>query len=245
MKSIGIFGFGNFGKFIASLFKANCKNLVQNIFDEHINEYSNESDFIKAVQSDLIIICVPIGAIKETINKISAKINKKQIIVDVASVKTYPKEIYSTISNEAQVLLTHPMFGPATVKQLNKEGELVLNGLNITVENLSLKESSFNECIKFLNTLNLEVHFLNSETHDKLTSNFQFTSLFFSSLLKEFDFKESKIDTMSYKKLVEFTHYVSADKNLLKEFYLYNPYCKVQLDSIKNNFDSMYDFIKL
>lgn len=245
MKTIGIFGFGKFGKFVSKLFNEKCANLAQNVFDQNSSEYSSEEVFLKAAKSDLIFTCVPIGAISEIVEKITPYLNKNQVIVDVASVKTYPKEIYSKILDKTQVLLTHPMFGPATVSQMSKDGKMFLDGLNITVENLNLNEDNYNNCISFLKSLNLEIHTLSANEHDKLTSNFQFTSLFFSSLLKEFDFKESKIDTVSYKKLIEFTHYVSADKNLLKEFYLYNPYCKEQIENIKSNFDNMYEFVKI
>ena len=61
-------------------------------------------------KSDLIFTCVPIGAISEIVEKITPYLNKNQVIVDVASVKTYPKEIYSKILDKTQVLLTHPLF---------------------------------------------------------------------------------------------------------------------------------------
>lgn len=241
MKSLGIIGFGKFGQLVKSIFESKCPSLNIYVYDSQIIELANDENLKNVISSNIIIPAVPISALENTVNILSKNITSNQIIIDVSSVKVFSKEVFLNISEKAQVLLTHPMFGPGTLSKRNKDF-IDLNDLNICIENISVNKENYQKIINFLKDQQIAIHYLDAHQHDKLTASFQFTSLFFASLLKEFDFKESKIDTISYKKLLEFIEHVSADKYLTKEFYRYNPYCKDQLNTIKTNFDKIYSF---
>lgn len=66
---------------------------------------------------DVILFSVSIISFEEVIRSIPKELLKNKLIVDVLSVKLHAKEIMlQYLSNDCDILCTHPMFGPESGK---------------------------------------------------------------------------------------------------------------------------------
>ena len=109
MRTVSIIGYGRFGKTLHRLLGEDFKI---NIF------HREQKDIAEIYRSDIIFYCVPISAFAAVIKKHRSYIQKYNVLIDVLSVKAYPKQVFdSLIKYEKQnILLTHPMFGPDSSK---------------------------------------------------------------------------------------------------------------------------------
>ncbi|PCI28268.1 MAG: hypothetical protein COB67_06730, partial [SAR324 cluster bacterium] len=101
---IGIIGgSGQMGRMFEKHFKALGK--IVTVSDEA--SLSQEKKLV--IESDLVIISVPLGAAKEVIKRIKPWLRKDQLLSDFTSVKT--KVVPAMLETEASVISCHPMFG--------------------------------------------------------------------------------------------------------------------------------------
>lgn len=71
IESIGIIGFGDFGKFLFSLAKEQVPQIPVKVYSSRKEPDNNDFFALAEVrESDLLLICVPIAAFAETIQKI-------------------------------------------------------------------------------------------------------------------------------------------------------------------------------
>ena len=120
---IAIIGFGNFRQFQASKFIKYHDIIAYSITSYlelcnkmNINFFTNLNDLLNQ-DPDIIIIQVSISSFEKIITELSKYIEKleNKLIVDVLSVKEYPKKI---------LLATHPMFEPDSGNTVNQWTDL-------------------------------------------------------------------------------------------------------------------------
>ena len=126
--TIGIVGYGRFGQFIAKTFAKHGKVVVTSrsdytdVADAMGAKYvplSDPDEFL-AQDLDVIILATSILSFESTVQgmvpslrKHIAAGNTAPLIVDVLSVKEFPREVMiETLPVECDILCTHPMFGP-------------------------------------------------------------------------------------------------------------------------------------
>lgn len=73
------------------------------------------TDFQEAVQNaDIVLICTSISSFENIVKKIAPATHKKQVIMDICSIKEHPINIMHQYIKTATVLGTHPVFGPGS-----------------------------------------------------------------------------------------------------------------------------------
>jgi prephenate dehydrogenase len=108
-------------------------------------------------ESDLIIICLPEHITYTFLDLYRSYISKNSLLVDTLSVKSQIVSVYN--DNGFNALSLNPMFGP----------DLLFEGKNMIV--VKIKESGLSEwVISLLSTLKVNLIYLTSEEHDKMTS---------------------------------------------------------------------------
>lgn len=241
MTKIGIIGYGKFGQLLHKILSEHASNLEIICYDPNSNLCSNTFDEI--LRTDIIILAVPISSLKQAVQLLTGKLNKEQLVIDVSSVKIYSKEVLMGLSSQTQIVLTHPMFGPATyIKRELQERPLL--GLNINLENLSAEPVTYDKIKSKIAESGLVIHELKSDEHDLQTAQFQFTSLFVALSIKELNIQSSPIATESFRALQAFQELIAVDRELLKNIYKYNPYCKEQLNQLEESFNDLKLYLK-
>ena len=116
MNKVSIIGFGRFG---AMLHASLSKGFVVDVYDKNSidNSEINEVSLEKALKNDTIFVAVPIRDFEDLIIDISGKIKSGKTIVDVCSVKVFPKKVMlDNLPVETDIIATHPLFGPDSLK---------------------------------------------------------------------------------------------------------------------------------
>jgi len=132
--TIGIIGFGRFGQFIAKTFaehgtvvatsRSDYTDLARGMGVEYI-PLSNPDEFFSR-DLDVVVLATSIvsfeGTVRNLLPALARSIEDNEtrrgpLIVDVLSVKDYPRQILlDLLPKECDILCTHPMFGPDSGK---------------------------------------------------------------------------------------------------------------------------------
>ena len=222
IKSIGIIGFGNFGQFIFSLAKEHVPNVSIKVFSSH-KEIDNKDlfTFEEVCGTDFLVLCVPISAFEETLNKTLPFLGKDTVVCDIATVKKYTLSVLRD-KKVQNYISTHPMFGPYSyIKQ-----EESLKNLSIVVCESSLPESDMDEVLSFLGKIGLKVLTLTADEHDRLIAETLFLTHLIGQTVKKGGFERTSVDTISFGFLMDAVESVAHDETLFRDVYTFNPYCK-------------------
>ena len=116
MNKVSIIGFGRFGVMLYSLLS---KGFEVDVYDKNSinNSEINEVSLGEALNNETIFISVPIRDFEDLIVEISDTIAPGKTVIDVCSVKVFPKQVMSTkLPSETDIIATHPLFGPDSLK---------------------------------------------------------------------------------------------------------------------------------
>jgi prephenate dehydrogenase len=134
------------------------------VFDkntERLGEIAEASSLDKVLGSQLIILAVPISAVRATCAEIAGRLQAGQIVVDTCSVKARPVSwMLEMLPESVDVLGTHPLFGPDS----GKEG---IAGLKIALCPVRIASEKYAAICGFLRSLELVLVEATPEEHDR------------------------------------------------------------------------------
>lgn len=161
--SVGIIGFGAFGRLIAEHL---APHVSLKAYDPSppatpCDAYGAAMVSLgEAAACSIVVLAVPVPALAEAIGEIAPYLRPGALVVDVGSVKTFPVKIMrELLPSHVEILATHPLFGP----QSAKEG---VKGLNLAVCRIrgrrGLRAAAF-----LRKVLGLDVIVTTPEAHDR------------------------------------------------------------------------------
>ena len=167
-KKVTIIGFGRFGKTLYALLKDDFDITVYQRKNTDTQTIPVTNDLKKAYESEIIFYAVPIESFDNVIAEHKKFFTNKHVLIDVLSVKSYPKKIFEKYlqGTETQALLTHPMFGPDS----SKKG---FTNLPIVIDKFLTKNDTYEFWKNYFKEKQLRVIELTAEEHDKLAANSQ------------------------------------------------------------------------
>jgi prephenate dehydrogenase len=224
-KTIGLIGFGRFGRLIVKYLSKRFKIIVydkKNIGDEIIKLGGMPGNLIDACGSDIIIPAVPISEFESVLIEIKPFLKKGSTLVDVCSVKEYPASLMKkTLPDNVNILATHPMFGPDSASETLSKRKIILCKVRIDDERYGKIKS-------FLESLGLIVIETTPETHDEDMANSLLLTHFIGRSLIDFGAKDQETDTEGYKRLMKILETVQNDSwQLFYDMNKYNKYAKL------------------
>jgi prephenate dehydrogenase len=200
IQSIGIMGFGAFGRLIEKHLKDHFEISIHDpsLTSLSVNtQHSSRFCDVKTIaQCDLVILAVPVQKMTEAIHQLNPHLQVGTVVVDVGSVKLKPVEIMqNTLPHFVDIVGTHPLFGP----QSAKDG---ITNLKIAVcpvrGNSSIRVAAFLKKV-----LGLQVFITTPDKHDRDAAMVQgLTHLIARILLRMEPFPEH-LTTTSFDLLVE------------------------------------------
>ena len=227
MKKISIVGMGRFGKTLHLLLK---DDFEVGVF-HHDSKPADIYNF-----ADTVFYCVPIESFESIVKKHKNYI-KGHLLIDVLSVKEYPKKICATHlrNTDGRLLLTHPMFGPDSSKEGFRSLPIVLDKNTATHEEYLFWKLFFEK-------KGLRVVEMSASQHDKLAANSQGLTHFVGRLLELMKVQPSPIDTLGTKKLFEIMQQTCNDSwQLFENLQTYNSYTKKMRIKLGNAYNKLYD----
>jgi len=158
IKSVGVIGMGDFGRLIVEHLPADVKVLASSRRDIKVPGAKMVSleDVAKA---DVVILAISFNSIESVLKKLKPHIKPETLLVDVTSIKEEVENIYNrALPDHKNVLLTHPVFGPQTIKK-------GLRGHIFVVTKQQGERAD--EVMNFIKSVGLRVKKMSGKEHDK------------------------------------------------------------------------------
>lgn len=212
---VGIVGFGSFGKLMAELLEPHTDVLVY-------SRRGSTATIEEVAGCDLVLLSTELDRLRDVCEQLKPHVSPETIVSDVCSVKVKPAATLEDVLGEkCQLLASHPMFGPQSVKD---------NGgtKGLTWVWHELTEGDFEEVRELLTKkLQLDILPMTPDEHDKQMAWVHGLTFFVGRGLLELDIPPLTLDTGYYRRLVDL--YELEKKHSKALFYTVergNPYAK-------------------
>jgi prephenate dehydrogenase len=238
MNSIGIIGFGRFGKILSNILQ---KGFMIKVYDLHPGVSYNSVQFTsleEVLNEEVVFIAVPIRHFESLITDISKNLKKQTTIIDVCSVKIYTSEILiNNLPDNIGIISSHPMFGP--------ESYLSNKKLKMMMHNTRDVYNQFSFWKKFFSDQNIKILEMTPDMHDRLAAKTQGITHFLGRVLKEFGIQKTNLDTQGFRDLIDLVDQTCHDTwELYTDLQLYNPYTNNMIEKLKDSVETLEKQLK-
>jgi prephenate dehydrogenase len=219
--TIGIVGFGDFGRLMVQYLSEHARLLVTT--RREISRPKNfDCEFVDpdtVLAQDIIILSLPAQHLESYLKENLKRINPGALIVDVCSVKVEPVEVMRRVLPETnQILATHPLFGPASAADS-------IQGQRIMLYPVRLDERKYAAIKDFLRKLGLRVIESTPEEHDRAMAYVQGLSHYIGRVMQLMDIPETELITAAYSDLLDMKRIQGGDSwDLFYSIMHENPY---------------------
>ena len=235
MNRVSIIGFGRFGAMLHSLLSkgfevdVSDKNSIDN---SDVNEVSLED----ALQNETIFIAVPIRDFENLVKDISKKISSGKTVIDVCSVKVFPKKVMlDNLSNETDIIATHPLFGPDSLKD---------SGSVMTMESVRNTFGRYDFWKNYFESQNISIEEISAEEHDMMAARSQGLTHFVGRVIDDFGTNQTRIDTEGYKALHKLVNQTCNDTwELFEDIQNFNPFTEKMISELNESFEKISEII--
>lgn len=204
--SVGIMGFGAFGRLVARHLRPHCRLLA---FDPALPADASGHGILAAGPAeigacDIVILAVPVAALSEAIASLRPHLRTGAIVVDVGSVKIGPAAtMLAELPAHVEIVGTHPLFGP----QSGRDG---ICGLKIAI--CPIRGRSAWRIAAFLRRiLGLKVITTTPEDHDREAALVQGLTHLIARILVRMEPLPRRMTTASFDLLMRATEMVRHD----------------------------------
>ncbi|KAG1670999.1 hypothetical protein FOA52_014241 [Chlamydomonas sp. UWO 241] len=191
-------------------------------------------------QPGVVILVTSILSTELVLSKLPlANLKRSTVIVDVLSVKVFPKQLMlMQLPPHFDILCTHPMFGV-------NSGQKAWTGLNLQYEVVRVNEKGYHErkaridkFLKFFADEGCNMIEMSCEDHDYLSASSQFVTHTVGRTLGTMNLKPTKIDTKGYEALLEVVRQTNTDSfDLYYGLFLYNQNATDELERLERGFE--------
>lgn len=207
MKKVLIIGLGRFGTLLAEILKSDFEVFVWSKTKKIAQAKELGVTWIDLKSGiskcEVIFYCVPISEFEKVFlshKKILAKAGDK-LVIDIQSIKVLPKKILQKhLPKNCQAILTHPLFGPASVRENG------LAGLRIMMEKFTADKENYLFWKNYFHSKKLQVIEISSKEHDRQAAVSQGVVFFLGKVLADFGFGKTKVDTFWAEQLQQIVH---------------------------------------
>ena len=236
MNRVSIIGFGRFGAMLHSLLS---KGFEVDVFDKNSIDNSdvNEVSLEDALQNETIFIAVPIRDFENLIKEISKKISSGKTVIDVCSVKVFPKKVMlDNLSNETDIIATHPLFGPDSLKD---------SGSVMTMESVRNTFGRYDFWKNYFESQNIIIEEISAEEHDMMAARSQGLTHFVGRVIDDFGTNQTRIDTEGYKALHKLVNQTCNDTwELFEDIQNFNPFTEKMISELNESFEKISEIIE-
>ncbi|MFH2104996.1 MAG: prephenate dehydrogenase/arogenate dehydrogenase family protein [Parcubacteria group bacterium] len=233
-KNISIIGYGRFGQVWAeflrpdfNVFVADQRKVAPEVGIKGLSFISVP----EALTKGTIFLCIPISSFADFLAKNAQHFNPRGTVLDVCSVKTYPVDLMKKhLPRTCQIIGTHPMFGPDSIKEGAAD-------LRIVLSRVRQKPATYKFWRDYFKKKQLKVVEITPRQHDKLAAESQSIAFYIGRVLGELNLKPTPIDTLGFKKLKEIIDQTCNDTwQLFYDLQTKNPYGEGMRQRIEKSF---------
>jgi len=222
---IGMIGYGRFGRIAARHLSVDFEIKVSDPAggDPPMPLGARRVPLAEAASEALVILAVPIGALRRVLKAIAPRVRPGALVVDVCSVKTWPALWMRTLlPPQVDILATHPMFGPDSAVG-------TLAGRKIVLCRERVAEGRYRKVRNYLTGKGLTVIESDPRRHDAQAAISLSLTHFIGRSLAEYGAGPLPIDTEGYCRLLHILEVVTNDTwELFCDMQRFNPYARAE-----------------
>ncbi|MBI3052275.1 prephenate dehydrogenase [Candidatus Woesearchaeota archaeon] len=213
-KSLGIIGRGRFGRLAERLLSRHFRTLVYDLKREECTATLEE-----AAASDIVLLCVHASSLEDAVRQIRPHVRKGALVMDVCSVKEYPAGVLRKGLPQADLISTHPLFGPDSYSRPGSR-RIVLCPVRISQARLKKVKD-------FMAGLGLRVMETTPEEHDRQAA---FSLALIHAIGRSFPSGAPEIKTMNSELMAGIKERVESDSyQLFLDMLRYNRFARPAL----------------
>jgi len=208
ISSIGLIGFGAFGRLIAEHLRDHFSlyvfDPVRPLIDAGLGGRCVASDIAAAARCDLVILAVPVSEMHAAIRSIRPHLRPGAVVVDVGSVKLKPAAaMEAELPEFVEIVGSHPLFGPQSARN-------GIGGLKIAL--CPIRGRSAWRIAAFLRrALGLRVFVTTPDEHDREAAVVQGLTHLIAKVLVRMEPLPTRLTTASFDLLMQATEMVRYD----------------------------------
>jgi len=230
---VGVLGFGRFGQMVVRELEPHTVVVVHDPVHPGSFPVRNVS-LEQAAAARVVLLAVPIRELPDVLRSLVAHLQPGTLVLDVASVKTYPLAwMEEILPPEVDFVGTHPLFGPDSAKT-------GLSGHRIVLVPGRIAPLRLERMHRFLHRLGLRTVSTTAETHDRSMARTQALTHWLGRALEAFGAGTESIDTHGYRLLLQVATWSSRDRReLFEDMHRFNPYAREVRDRFRAALESL------
>ena len=239
MKSLGLIGFGQFGRLAAGILKDHFDLLVADRAPDAARRAAEAGlafgPLEAAAAREIVVVAVPVAAMREVFQAMAPHLRPDALVVDVGSVKVLPARwMTELLPPGVDIVATHPLFGPQSVA---RDG---LPGLRFVV--CPVRGGRHEKVAAFGRSLGLTVTVTTPEEHDEEMAYVQALTHLIGRSLVNLGIPDERLATQSYQHLLELCGLIGADTfELFTAIQTQNPYAPKVVEAFVDQARSLLD----
>lgn len=225
LTTVALLGLGAFGRLAASVLRDHAEVVVHDpkSADDDVRGLGVSPVSIEdAAKAEVVILCVPVQVVPVVCVTIGPVLREGALVCDVGSVKLRPVGwMMETLPPHAQVLGTHPLFGPQTAAELGG-----IAGEPITLCRARVRDDVYDRIKGFLGgTLHLKVLEMTADEHDQQMAFVQGLTHLIGRSACDMRLPELPTATLAYRRLIQLKCNTECDApELFEAIQKLNPY---------------------
>jgi len=229
MDTIGIIGFGRFGKVLVQILSTSYNFIIHD--PQYKGKEFSHKTLEEVLKCEIVFIAVPIREFENTVISISQYNMYNTTIIDVCSVKIYPVEIMvKHLPENVGIIASHPMFGPDSYSPF-RDLKMVLSPVRDIY-------SKYDELVATFTGQSISIVEMTPEEHDRDAAMSQGITHFMGRVLKESGVSSTKINTLGFNELLGVIEQTCNDSwNLFLDLQNYNPFTNEMVKKIEHGIE--------
>ncbi|MBI4456447.1 MAG: prephenate dehydrogenase [Acidobacteria bacterium] len=209
--SVGVLGRGRFGSMVVEYLSRDLP------VRWHDPRYLEGSTLAETLLSDVVLLCVPIRAIRNVCRQIAPLLRPGQLVIDTCSVKVRPiRWLLEELPKSVDILGTHPLFGPDS-------GKNGIRGLKIAL--CQVRGNRIGPIRAYLESLGLQVIETTPDQHDREMAETQALFHLISRAIQNTRLDRRQISTPGPEQFFELLYSLQNDSmELFADLESENPY---------------------
>lgn len=236
---VGIIGYGDFTKLMCE-YLAPYADIIVSSRSHASGGAGFGASFAplhEVLERQIIIPSFPSQFFEEFFAKHGSVANPNATVVDVCSVKVRPlRTLEKHLPSSAQIIGTHPLFGPASVANNNE----TLDGLKIVVSRVRANDITYEKIFDLFKNMNLQIIERTPEQHDKEMAYVQGLSHYIGRVMQVMDIPDSEMSTFAYDDLLDMKNVQGSDSwELFESIMRDNPYTEAINNQLKSAIEAL------
>ncbi len=210
IEDVGVIGFGRFGSFFAAHLARWFDVTACDVVDRSAEAVAlgvNWGTLEQAAAKDVVILAVPLNGMESVLQRLAPCLEGNSLVMDVCSVKQEPLRLMRKYLAPAELLGTHPLFGPSSVS-----GEFPLHQQKIVVCPVVAPSPRLQYLLSFLSDrLPLCLIEMSAVEHDQEMAKVQALTHFIGQALSTLGISDSRASTKAFDHLMETKRIVASN----------------------------------